>query len=187
MLIKFSPIVKHYFKFIFVHQSLLQTVKDGFYIYNTFTFTDHKALLQIYFRTSKPSASSERWVLHLQHSDFEIKYKKGTENLEAFYTKWNWKICYQQICALWYKVSVNRHWQNQIWNSNRDTLNFEIKALKDNSWPKNSPSLHPFSKILQELQAKQHYFKEQQNQATKTLIQKGSINSTPKPLGKWEN
>ena len=32
-----------------------------------------------------------------------------------------------------------------------DTLNLVIKALKDNSWPKNSSSLHPFSKILQEL------------------------------------
>ena len=42
------------------------------------------------------------------------------------------------------------------------TLNLVIKALKDNNWPKNSPSLHPFSKILQELcvQKKQHSFKE---------------------------
>ena len=32
-----------------------------------------------------------------------------------------------------------------------DTLHFIIKALKDNSWPKSSSSLHPFSKILQEL------------------------------------
>ena len=32
-----------------------------------------------------------------------------------------------------------------------DTLNLAIKALEGNSRPKNSPSLHPFSKILQEL------------------------------------
>ena len=32
-----------------------------------------------------------------------------------------------------------------------DTLNLVIKALEGNSRPKNSPSLHPFSKILQEL------------------------------------
>ena len=32
-----------------------------------------------------------------------------------------------------------------------DTLNLVIKALKNNSRPKNSPSLHPFSKLSQEL------------------------------------
>ena len=32
-----------------------------------------------------------------------------------------------------------------------NTLNLVIKALKDNSWPKNSLRLHPFSKISQEL------------------------------------
>ena len=32
-----------------------------------------------------------------------------------------------------------------------NTLNLVIKALKDNNWPKNSPRLHPFSKISQEL------------------------------------
>ena len=32
-----------------------------------------------------------------------------------------------------------------------DTLNLVIKALEGNSWPKNSPSLYPFSKISQEL------------------------------------
>ena len=61
-----------------------------------------------------------------------------------------------------------------------DTLNLVIKALKYNSWPKNLPSLHSFSETLC---AKQLFFKEQQNRATKNLIQKGSITSTPKPLG----
>ena len=52
-------------------------------------FTDHKALLQIYSRTSKPSARIERWVLRLQQFDFEIKYKKGTENsADAL-----WRLC----------------------------------------------------------------------------------------------
>ena len=32
-----------------------------------------------------------------------------------------------------------------------NTVNLVIKTLKDNSWPKNSLSLHPFSKLLQEL------------------------------------
>ena len=32
-----------------------------------------------------------------------------------------------------------------------DTLNLVIKALKDNSWPKSSPSLYLFSKISHEL------------------------------------
>ena len=32
-----------------------------------------------------------------------------------------------------------------------NALNLVIKTLKDNSWPQNSPSLHPFSKISQEL------------------------------------
>ena len=54
-------------------------------------FTNYKELLQIYSRTSKPSARIERWFLLLQQFYFEIKYKKGTENLadalEAFYTK----------------------------------------------------------------------------------------------------
>ena len=31
-----------------------------------------------------------------------------------------------------------------------DTLNLVIKALKDNTWPKNSPTLHPILKISQE-------------------------------------
>ena len=61
-----------------------------------------------------------------------------------------------------------------------DTLYLVIKAVKDNNWPKNSPTLHPFSKIS--LFAKQHSFKERQNRATKNLIQKGSITSTPKPF-----
>ena len=43
-------------------------------------FTDNKALFQIYSHTFRPSAKIERWVLRLQLSDFEIKYKKGTEN-----------------------------------------------------------------------------------------------------------
>ena len=43
-------------------------------------FTDHKALLQIYSHTSKPSARIEGWVSHLQQFDFEIKYKKEIEN-----------------------------------------------------------------------------------------------------------
>ena len=34
-----------------------------------------------------------------------------------------------------------------------DTLNLVIKALKDISWSKNSPSLHPFSKISRKLSA----------------------------------
>ena len=54
-------------------------------------FSNYKELLQIYSRTSKPSARIERWFLLLQQFYFEIKYKKGTENLadalEAFYTK----------------------------------------------------------------------------------------------------
>ena len=32
-----------------------------------------------------------------------------------------------------------------------DTLNLVINTLEDNSWPKNSPNLHPLSKISQEL------------------------------------
>ena len=32
-----------------------------------------------------------------------------------------------------------------------NTLNLVIKALKDNSWPKNSLSLQPFSNISQKL------------------------------------
>ena len=32
-----------------------------------------------------------------------------------------------------------------------NSVNLVIKTLKDNSWPKNSLSLHPFSKLLQEL------------------------------------
>ena len=39
-----------------------------------------------------------------------------------------------------------------------DTLYLVIKAVKDNNWPKNSPTLHPFSKIS--LFTKQHSFKE---------------------------
>ena len=31
-----------------------------------------------------------------------------------------------------------------------DTLNFVIKALRHDSWPKNSPSFYPFSKVSQE-------------------------------------
>ena len=54
-------------------------------------FSNYKELLQIYSRTSKPSARIERWFLLLQQFYFEVKYKKGTENLadalETFYTK----------------------------------------------------------------------------------------------------
>ena len=39
-------------------------------------FIDHKALLQIYSHTSKPSVRIERWVLCLQQFDFEIKHNK---------------------------------------------------------------------------------------------------------------
>ena len=60
-------------------------------------FTDLKALLQIYSRTSKPSVRIERWALRLQQFDFEIKYKKGTENAA------------DAISRLLYKTRLNNH------------------------------------------------------------------------------
>ena len=64
-----------------------------------------------------------------------------------------------------------------------DTLNLVTKVLKDKSWLKNSPSLHLFKSFTRTLCVKQYSFKDHQNRATKTLIQKGSITSTPKPSG----
>jgi transposase InsO family protein len=43
--------------------------------------TDHKPLLSIYGKHSKPCARIERWVLRLQEFDFEIVYIKGKQNI----------------------------------------------------------------------------------------------------------
>jgi transposase InsO family protein len=43
--------------------------------------TDHRPLLNIYSRRSKPQARLERWVLRLQSFDFDIVYIKGEHNI----------------------------------------------------------------------------------------------------------
>ena len=123
-------------------------------------FTDHKALLQIYSRTSKPSARIERWVLRLQQFDFEIKYKKGTENPADALSRFSIKSEIEKsrtVTDEYVNFIIETRFQSIDINKIRhetlmdDTLNLVIKVLKDNSWPKNSTSLHPFSKISQEL------------------------------------
>ena len=123
-------------------------------------FSDYKALLQVYSRTSKPSARIERWVLRLQQFDFEIKYKKGIENLADSISRLSIRSEIEK------SHSVTNEYVNLIIETRPqsidideirhetqmdNTLNLVIKALKDNSWPNNSRSLHPFSNILQEI------------------------------------
>ena len=59
-----------------------------------------------------------------------------------------------------------------------DIINLVTKALKGNSWPKNSLSLQPFSKIWQALCVENYKIV-----LSKTLYKKNSITSTPKPCG----
>ena len=60
-----------------------------------------------------------------------------------------------------------------------DTLNLVIKAQTAKEFTEFTSLFNNFARTLH---AKQHFFKEQQNPATKNLIQKGSFTSTPKPL-----
>ena len=43
--------------------------------------TDHRPLLNIYSKRSKPQARLERWVLRLQSYDFDIQYVEGKNNI----------------------------------------------------------------------------------------------------------
>ena len=43
--------------------------------------TDHRPLLNIYYKRSKPQARLERWVLRLQSYDFDIQYVEGKNNI----------------------------------------------------------------------------------------------------------
>lgn len=55
---------------------------QAYLIGNKFTLmTDHKPLLNIYSKRSKPQARLERWVLRLQPYDFDIQYIKGRTNI----------------------------------------------------------------------------------------------------------
>ena len=54
-----------------------------------------------------------------------------------------------------------------------NTLNLVRKALKDNSWLNNSPRLHPFSKVLQEICVQNNILlKSNKIVLTKTLYKK---------------
>ena len=77
-----------------VERRYSQTEKEGlavvwscehfqkYLIGKTFTLaTDHKALLNIYAPTSKPSARMERWILRLLPYSFVMQYVKGDENI----------------------------------------------------------------------------------------------------------
>ena len=130
-------------------------------------FTNHKALLQIYWRTSKLSARIKRCVLRLQLFDFVIEYKKGAENppdalsrfsirneIEKSYSVTNEYVNFiTQRRSESVDIDEIRH-ETQM----EDTLNLVIKTLKDNSWPKNSPSLHPFQKFYKNYVSKTIFF-----------------------------
>ena len=117
-------------------------------------FSDYKALLQICSRKSKPSTWIKRWVLRLQQFDFEIKYKKGTTNQADALSRLSIRSqiekspsvtneCVNFIIGTRSKsrdIEKIRH-ETQMDN----TWNLVIKAFKDNSWQKNSQTLHPFS------------------------------------------
>ena len=156
-------------------------------------FIDHKALLQIYSHTSKPSVRIERWVLCLQQFDFEIKHKKGTKNPEDALLRLSIQSKIEKSC------SVTNIYENFIIETRSlskdtdkirhetlmdDTLNLVIKAQTAKEFTEFTSLFKNFARTLH---AKQHFFKEQQNPATKNLIQKGSFASTPKPLANWEN
>ena len=117
-------------------------------------------LLQIYSRKSKPSARIERWVLRLQQFDFEIKYKKGTENPADALSRFSTQSEIENLHSVTDKyVNFIIETRSQSIDIDEirhatlmdDTLNLVINTLEDNSWPKNSPSLHPLLKISQEL------------------------------------
>ena len=114
--LNFSPIIKHYFS---------------------------------YSRTWEPSARIERWVLRLKQFDFWIIYKKGTENAADASSRLSIQseIEKSRSVADEYKNFIVET-RSQLINIDEirhetlmdDTLNLVMKALKDNSWPKNSMS-----------------------------------------------
>ena len=123
-------------------------------------FTDHKALVQIYSCRSKASAKIGRWVLRLQLFDYEIKYKNGIENPADALSRLSIRSQIEKsrnVTDKYVNFIIETRSQSIDIDKIRhetqmdDTLSLIIKALEDNHWPNNSPSLHPFSKISQEL------------------------------------
>ena len=117
----------------------------------------------------------------MQLFDFEIKYKKGTENPADALSSLSIQSDIEKLRSVtdeYVNFIIETRSQSIDIDKIRhvtlmdDTLNLVIKALKDNSWPKNSLSLHPFSKILQELCVKNNI-----------LLKKGKI-VLPKTLHK---
>ena len=115
-------------------------------------FTDHKTQ-QLCSHTSKSFAKIKKWVLRLQQFDFEIKHKKETENpadalsrlsveneIEKSRSVINEYVNFI-IETRSQSIDIDEIRHETLMN---DTLNLVIKALKDNCWPRNSPSLHPF-------------------------------------------
>ena len=155
-------------------------------------FTGHKALLRIHSRTSKPSVWIERWVLRLQQFDFEIKYKKGTGNPADALSRLSIQSEIEKLRSVtdeYVNFIIETRCQSIDIDEIRhetlmdDTLNLVIKALKDISWPKNSLSLHLFSKISQELCVQNNILLRNNKILLRKTLQEASITSAPKPLG----
>ena len=96
-----------------------------------------------------------------------IKYKEGAENpadalsrlsmrseIEKSYSVTNEYVNFiTQTRSQSVDIDEIRH-ETQM----EDTLNLVIKTLKENSWPINSPSLHPFQKFHKNYLCKTIFF-----------------------------
>ena len=122
-------------KFILGHQSLQQGLRDG---WMGFTFTT----AWLWDKIQEKDWKSSRCSVEASYS-YKARLKNHVVLPSDKYVNFIIETRSQSI-----DIDEIRH--ETLMD---DTLNLVIKALKDISWSKNSPSLHPFSKISQKLSA----------------------------------